>query len=262
MVIRGAANFGPGQTVKRVFSIALVMACCWLASPQLQAQTPAKSDSSQNKPAPNAPKPPANAPSSGSQSNPFPEDTNAVPVIPTANSQGAPVPASDAGDYSNILLPSDANDPVRSPDDPAPSPASNADSGSSDSSADLDRLLEPPPDTRKEKGDKADAAPKEGPKEDENVGTYYLQSKDWKGALSRFESAMVLDPENPEVYWGLAEAQRHLGDLAGAKANYLKVMEYDPDSKHGKDAKKMLKDPEIANAHTVSPNSAQPQQHQ
>lgn len=246
--------------------ISLVMACCWVASPRLQAQTPANNDSSQKKTAPNAPKPPANAPSntpsSGSQSNPFPEDTTSVPVMPTANSPGEPAPATDAGDYRDIPLPSDASDPVRSPDDPAPSSASNAASGSSDSSADLDRLLEPPPDTRKEKGEKVDAAPKEGPKEDENVGTYYMQSKDWKGALSRFESAMVLDPENPDVYWGLAEAQRHLGDLASAKANYMKVMEYDPDSKHGKDAKKMLKDPEIANAHAVSSNSAEPQSHQ
>lgn len=91
------------------------------------------------------------------------------------------------------------------------------------------------------------------------MGSYYLESKNWKGALSRFESAMVLDPENPEVYWGLAEAQRHLGDLASAKANYLKVMEYDPDSRHGKDAKKILKEPEIANARAVSANS--PAQH-
>ena len=129
------------------------------------------------------------------------------------------------------------------------------DSGSRSSSAVLDDVLKPPPDTRKQNGKQADAAPKEGPREDENVGSYYLQSKNWKGALSRFESAMVLDPENPDVYWGLAEAQRHLGNLASAKANYLKVMEYDPDSKHSKEAKKILKDPEMANAHSVSANS-------
>ena len=116
-------------------------------------------------------------------------------------------------------------------------------------------MLKPPPDTRKEKGQEANATPKEGPKEDENVGSYYLQSKDWKGALSRFESAMVLDPENPDVYWGLAEAERHLGQFAEAKANYLKVMEYDPDSRHSKDAKKILKEPEMTNARAVSANS-------
>lgn len=201
------------------------------------------------KPSPNAPKPAA-----GSSSNPFPEDTNSVPVMPTGNSAAAPAPGSDA-DYGNVPLPSDANDPVRSPDDPAADASSGVDSGSSSSSAGLDDVLKPPPDTRKQNGKQADAAPKEGPREDENVGSYYLQSKNWKGALSRFESAMVLDPENPDVYWGLAEAQRHLGNLASAKANYLKVMEYDPDSKHSKEAKKILKDPEMANAHSVSANS-------
>jgi hypothetical protein len=54
------------------------------------------------------------------------------------------------------------------------------------------------------------------------------------------------------VYWGIAEAQRNLGDYANAKANYQKVMEYDPDSKHAKEAKKWLKEPELAKAPAVS----------
>jgi len=83
-------------------------------------------------------------------------------------------------------------------------------------------------------------------------GSYYLSTKHWKAALSRFESAVVLDPENPEVYWGLGEAQRHLGKFAEARASYEKLVEYDPDSKHGKEAKKLLKDPELANAPSVS----------
>ena len=84
--------------------------------------------------------------------------------------------------------------------------------------------------------------------EDEEVGSYYLSNKDWKGALSRFQSALVLDPDNPDVYWGLAEAERHTGDFANARANYLKVREYDPGSRHAKEAAKELVDPEIANA--------------
>ena len=50
------------------------------------------------------------------------------------------------------------------------------------------------------------------------------------------------------MYWGLGEAQRHLGKLAEAKSAYEKLIEYDPDSKHGKEAKKILKSPEMANA--------------
>jgi tetratricopeptide (TPR) repeat protein len=64
----------------------------------------------------------------------------------------------------------------------------------------------------------------------------------------------VTDPDNPDVYWGMAEAQRELGDFAKAKANYLKVVGYDPDSKHGKEAKKLLKEPELANAPAMSVN--------
>ena len=95
-------------------------------------------------------------------------------------------------------------------------------------------------------------AHQESASEDINVGGYYLDKKNWHAALSRFQSAMVLDPENPDVYWGLAEAERHLGDFADARSYYQKVVDYDPDSKHGKESIKALKDPEIANAKTAA----------
>jgi tetratricopeptide (TPR) repeat protein len=89
--------------------------------------------------------------------------------------------------------------------------------------------------------------------EDIEVGQYELDRKNWKAALSRFESAMVLAPDEPEVYWGLAESERHLGNLAEARGYYQKVVDYDPDSKHGKEARKALKEPEIANAKAAAP---------
>ena len=105
----------------------------------------------------------------------------------------------------------------------------------------------------------------EAASKDIEVGGYYLETKNWKAALSRFESALVLDPENPDVYWGLAEADRHLGNLADARANYQKVAEYDPDSRHGKEARKALKEPEIANGKNpptpqTPPSETQPTQ--
>lgn len=185
-----------------------------------------------------------------------------MPVLPSANSPGTPAP--DAADYgTTVPMPGGDNDPVRSPDDPAPS---TGESGSSSSSEGMDNLLKPPPDEEQGGKHRKLTAPEqthqEGAKEDESVGSYYLDQKNWKAALSRFESALVLDPENPDVYWGLAEAQRHTGDYFNAKTNYLKVTEYDPDSKHGKEAKKILKDPEVANAKAISANAspAQPQQ--
>jgi tetratricopeptide (TPR) repeat protein len=151
-------------------------------------------------------------------------------------------------------LPGEDLDPVRSPDDPTPA-AGGGQGQESSSLSDLDKLLPSPDDdahpdknSGKRKLNVKEPTHQEAASEDINVGGYYLDKKNWRAALSRFESAMVLDPENPDVYWGLAEADRHLGALAEARGYYQKVVDYDPDSKHGKDASKALKDPEIANA--------------
>jgi tetratricopeptide (TPR) repeat protein len=243
------------KRTKRVILAVLVFAwCCWVTPLRLGAQSGSSPGSSQSPSSPNGTDPAANnpKPKSPQGANPFPEDTNTVPVLPSANSAGTPSP--DATDYGiTVPLPGGDNDPVRSPEDPAPS---TAESGSSSSSEGMDNLIKPPPD--EEQGNKhpklsvPEQTHQEVAKEDESVGSYYLDQKNWKAALSRFESALVLDPENPDVYWGLAEAQRHTGDYFNAKANYLKVTEYDPDSKHGKEAKRILKEPEVANAKAVS----------
>jgi Tetratricopeptide repeat len=257
--------------MRQFFLVVLAAAWCWSVQPLVCSQAPPNSGSSQSQ-APKNSTPNGNAPKPKSQgeANPFPEDTNTVPVMPNANSSGTPTPApEDTPGYYNLPLPNAEKDPVRSPDDADSNEGISGSSGSSSSSAGLDDLLKPPPDVPKtgkhaKDDDTADtnAVHREGPKEDESVGSYYLDQKNWKAALSRFESALVLDPENPDVYWGLGEAERHLGNFASAKAHYTKVVEYDPDSKHGKEAKKILKEPEIANAPAVSSNApaASPQQ--
>jgi len=227
-----------------VVAVPLLMLACGVA-PAWRVLAQAPSDAQQQKPDSSASKPNAKQ-----EANPFPEDTNSVPVLPSANSPTTPPP--DENEYGTVTLPRGDNDPVKSPDD-AGSPAE--DSGSSDSNAGMDNLLKPPPDIEHGKHGgpgEADQPHVESAKEDEDVGSYYLDQKNWKAALSRYESAVVLDPENPDVYWGLAESQRHTGDYASAKANYLKVMEYDPESKHSKEAKKILQQPEMANAKSVS----------
>jgi hypothetical protein len=185
------------------------------------------------------------------ESNPFPDDTGNVPVMPNGNT---PVTSNAPPSAAPAAAPVADVDPVRSPDDPLGD--SNADAGGFSSSASGLENVTLPPDTdagsaRGKKGRGAAPAPaehQESAADDEKVGEYYLDNKNWKAALSRYESAVVLDPENPEVYWGMGEAQRHLGKLAEAKAAYEKLVEYDPDSKHGKEAKKILRSPEIANA--------------
>jgi len=221
-----------------------VLACFLCAAGWMHAQAPAQAP----KPAPGQDQNTQKQQTKPSaQNNPFPEDTNTVPVLP--NGKLPPEAAAEAAPAAPPSLPGDDVDPVRSPDEPPPG-APPASSGSSSSSADLANIIAPPPDEETGKRGKAANVPehKETAQEDENVGGYYLGQKNWRAALSRFQSALVLDPENPDVYWGLAESERHLGDIANAKANYTKVMEYDPDSKHAKDAKKLLKEPEMANA--------------
>jgi tetratricopeptide (TPR) repeat protein len=233
--------------------LALAVGCCLWASQWVRAQSAPQ--------APDASKPPSKAQQAPSQkppnseANPFPEDTTTVPVVPTTlTPSGAPPAANDVDSGVTNLL-ADDKDPIRSPDDPSADSSSGSDSGFSSSLQGMDDVKSPP-DVEKpgRRGKAQEATHQESAAEDVNVGGYYLERKNWKAALSRFEAALVLDPENPDVYWGLAEAQRQLGDFPNAKANYLKVMEFDPDSRHGKDAKKFLKQPELANAPAVSAN--------
>jgi tetratricopeptide (TPR) repeat protein len=159
-------------------------------------------------------------------------------------------------DSAAASLPGNDLDPVRSPDEAGAEGGNVQELESSSDVKSMDSLLPGPGDDetgkRKKKDDVLAGAPKETSKEDITVGKYYLDQKNWRAALSRFQSALVLAPEDPEVYWGLAESSRHMGNFADARANYLKVIEYDPGSRHAKDAQKALKDPEIENAKAVT----------
>ena len=219
----------------------------------------------QSQPAQAAQKP-AQAPPAASaaphEANPFPEDTSTVPVLPSKVTPALPdgtYNAVDGGaDSGRAALPGEDMDPVRSPDDPAPAAASGQEQESSSSSSlsGLDKILPKPdddqPEGKKRKLKVEEPVHQETAASDIDVGKYYLQIKNWKAAQSRFESAMVLDPQNPEVYWGLAETERHLGKFAEARAHYLQLLDYDPEGPHSKEARKALKDPEIESAASVS----------
>jgi len=234
-------------------TIALLMVFGFVAVQTVRAQAPPPAqppwEAQRSQPAQKQ-NPPAGTHKPPDAANPFPEDTNNVPLMPSATTPVAPEPPANT---SRAVLPGGDLDPVRSPDDPQPDADTGA-QGFSSSASGLDRVM-PPPDTDTGRGKKGKGAPPEHQEtaaDDEKVGAYYLDQKNWRAALSRYESAVVLDPENPDVYWGMGEAQRHLGKFAEAKASYEKLVEYDPDSKHGKEASKFLKSPELANAPTAS----------
>jgi tetratricopeptide (TPR) repeat protein len=242
--------------MKPAVCIALLMACCVAAGPVVYAQSQPGSDansganpgatssnsSGQKK------QPAAQAPA---DANPFPGDESTVPVLSPKDTADVPADTSGSGN-GHAALPAGDVDPVQSPDDAAGGGDTQSASGFSSSDSGLGGLLPGPDDQPQGKRGKrqgqVEPEHQETAKEDESVGKYYLDSKDWRAAMSRFQSAMVLDPDNPDVYWGLAESERHLGNYADARANYQKVMEYDPGSRHAKDAAKALKEPELANA--------------
>ncbi len=240
----------------------MVLACCLMGASRFCAQAPPDNNSpaagqsnagsgARTTPAGQSkPTPPAVPQSSA---NPFPEDTSKVPVLPSTLAPDVPQGTFSDTDSAAASLPEDDLDPVRSPDEPGAANSAASEQESSSDIRSMDSLLPGPGDDesgkrRNKKSDALDGAPAETSKEDISVGKYYMDQKNWRAALSRFQSALVLAPEDPDVYWGLAESARHLGNFADAKSNYLKVIEYDPDSKHAKEAQKLLKDPEIENA--------------
>jgi tetratricopeptide (TPR) repeat protein len=236
--------------MKSNFIIAWVLMGALAGARQTLAQSPSNPPASPTQSKPADQQKPSGKQNPAPDANAFPEDSNSVPVLPANSSAAEP----DFSGSAAAALPAEDVDPVRSPEEPPPA-ALSGDDGSSSSLSGLDRLAPPPDADTNKKGNKAGNQPaehKETVAEDLSVGTYYLGNKNWKAAQSRFESAMILDPENPDVYWGLAEAQRHLGNVASAKANYLKVLDYDPDGKHGKEARKALKDPALNAAPTAS----------
>jgi hypothetical protein len=241
------------RKMKLGFLIVPVLAGCLMGSARLPAQAPATQ---------NTPPDTSQKPAKPAQANPFPEDTGNVPVMPSKETPALPDGTYGGNDSVRVPLPSEDLDPVHSPDDAASDNDRAQPLESSSSSAGMDKVLPGPDDDDQPQGRKKRKLAVPGPEhqetsaEDIQVGEYYLDTKNWKAALSRFESAMVLAPDEPEVYWGLAESERHLGNFADARAYYQKVAEYDPDSKHGKEAMKALKEPEIANAKAAAPTPA------
>jgi len=250
--------------MKQRFWIGLVLAFCLGAALRLGAQTPGGGDGTgtgQNQAGGDAKKPAATQPDSGA--NAFPEDTSNVPVMPSKVAPPLPETTYSAserdGASGRVPAPGEDTDPARSPDDPVAESGSDQTETFSSSLKGMEKLLPNADDDqpgKKKKKETKEPTHQEAAASDIDVGGYYLDRKNWKAALSRFESAMVLDPENPEVYWGLAEAERHLGNFADARSYYLKVVDYDPDSRHGKDARKALKEPEIANAKSTASGHA------
>jgi hypothetical protein len=210
-------------------------------APQVPAAKPFAGQSAK----PNTP------PAKPTSDNPFPGEDENVPIIPAPGA-----PANNAGPGANNSADSGRTprrdsdpdgDPVRTPD-PLGSYANGApsDDGFSSSRSGLKQLpAEDDNDGRPGKSTK-NKTREQLVKEDVDVGSFYLEKKDWKGAESRFQSAFVLDSENSDAVWGLAEAERHLHLYKESAEHYKLFLSYDPDSKRGREARKDLQEVEAA----------------
>lgn len=76
--------------------------------------------------------------------------------------------------------------------------------------------------------------------QDDNVGKFYLQSGDFKGAYDRYKEATEVAPEDGEAVFGLAESARGLHLTQEAMNNYILYLDAFPDGKRSKEARKAL----------------------
>ncbi len=79
-------------------------------------------------------------------------------------------------------------------------------------------------------------------RKDAQIGDFYLESGDYKGAYDRFLEANRSDPGNAEAVFGLADSARHLHLRDEALRNYRLYLSALPNGPHAKEIRKALKD--------------------
>lgn len=79
-------------------------------------------------------------------------------------------------------------------------------------------------------------------KKDAQIGDFYMESGDFKGAYDRFVEAARSDPGNAEAVWGLAESAHHLQMNNVAIKNYRLYLAALPNGPHARQIRKALKD--------------------
>jgi len=78
-------------------------------------------------------------------------------------------------------------------------------------------------------------------KKDAQIGDYYLETGDYKGAYDRYVEAARSDPGNAEAVWGLAESAHRLQMNDVAIKNYRLYLAALPNGPHAKEIRKTLK---------------------
>jgi Tfp pilus assembly protein PilF len=86
----------------------------------------------------------------------------------------------------------------------------------------------------------ASANPEQVAAHDINVGETYLAGNNFESARERFEEALRLTPDNPLIWFRLAQALQGVQRLDPARLYYKKYLEAQPKGKFAKNAKKAI----------------------
>lgn len=78
--------------------------------------------------------------------------------------------------------------------------------------------------------------------EDLQVGSFYMDGENYRGAYLRAKDAVTYGSDDPEAHFLLAESARKLGKLDEALAEYRKCLTLDPIPKTKKAAEKAIKE--------------------
>lgn len=203
--------------VSIVLSAGLLLPAQLWAQQQNEAKSPpAKSDSKAQKPSgQTAPQKKSNA-----EENPFPEDVSQKAAEAEAVKQGkesAPPEGNNAKPQSD-LPPGESSSTTRFSDLKDEDLGAGKDAGNLIPEHDTQRAMK-----------------------DDEVGKYYMDRGDWKGAYNRFKDAMAFEPKDAEAAFQLAETASKLKLTEEAVANYKRYLELDPDGPHVKPSLKALK---------------------
>ena len=196
----------------------------------------------------------AQAPQAGADNNSFPEDVSrkaAKDAAAQKKKDSETQPSAPQQGASPEPSTSDSNPFPEDTSRKAADAAKAGESGSSDSEKDAGSGVSSSGDyDRRTAGNGRTSVPtnvpmphvqgKDPAKEDVSVGTYYLQSGDFRGAYQRFKEATQLAPENMDAVFGLAEAARHLKKLEEAKTNYELFLQVVTSGSKAKDARKAV----------------------
>lgn len=79
-------------------------------------------------------------------------------------------------------------------------------------------------------------------RKDAQIGDYYMESGNWKGAYERFLEANRSDPGNAEAVFGLGESARRMNHRDEALRNYRLYLSALPNGPHAKEIHKALKE--------------------